>query len=215
LSDEIQVLFTAFALPLSAGSLCHTANDAAEKARQIGFPVVVKLASKSIVHKSDIGGVHLYLRDEDAVRRAFTAIHDRLAKEHKLDAMDGVLVQPMFSGGVEIMVGVTLDPSFGPLIAFGLGGVHVEILRDVCIRVTPITDQDAKEMVRSIRGYPLLQGFRGHPPADIAAIEELLLRIARLVEEVPEISELDLNPVVAFPPGQGCFIVDARVRVGA
>src|ERR1051326_6924590 len=127
--------------------------------------------------------------------------------------MDGVLVQPMFSSGVEIMVGITLDPSFGPLIAFGLGGIYVEIFRDICFRVTPITDQDAKEMVRSIRGYPLLQGYRGHPPADTDALEQLLLRVARLAEEVPEISEIDMNPVIAFPPGKGCFTVDARVRV--
>jgi acyl-CoA synthetase (NDP forming) len=119
----------------------------------------------------------------------------------------------MISGGVELMVGVTQDPIFGPLIGFGLGGIHVEILKDVCFRVTPITDRDAVEMVRGIRGYPLLEGYRGHPPADIPAIEDLLLRVARLVEEVPEISELDLNPIIALPPGQGCLIVDARIRV--
>jgi acetate---CoA ligase (ADP-forming) len=104
-------------------------------------------------------------------------------------------------------------PLFGPLIAFGLGGIHVEILGDVCFRVTPLTDRDASEMVRGIRGHLLFQGYRGHPPADMAAIEELLLRVSRLVEEIPEISELDLNPVFALPPGQGCRIVDARIRV--
>jgi acyl-CoA synthetase (NDP forming) len=125
--------------------------------------------------------------------------------------MDGVLVQPMISGGVELMVGVTQDASFGPLIGFGLGGIHVEILKDVCFRITPITDRDAREMVRSIKGYRLLEGYRGHPSADIEAIEDLLLRVSRLVEEVPEIAELDLNPVMALPPGQGCLIVDARI----
>ena len=127
--------------------------------------------------------------------------------------MDGVIVQPMISAEVELMAGVIGDPLFGPLVAFGLGGIHVEILKDVCFRVTPLTDRDAHEMVRSIRGYRLLEGYRGHPPADIPAIEELLLRIARLVEEVPEISELDLNPVFALSPGQGCSVVDARIRV--
>ena len=121
-------------------------------------------------------------------------------------------MQPMVSGGVELMVGVTQDPLFGPLIGFGLGGIHVEILKDVCFRVTPITDRDAAEMVRAIKGYRLLQGYRGHPPADLPAIEDLLLRIARLVEEVPQIAELDLNPVIALPPGRGCQIVDARIR---
>jgi acetate---CoA ligase (ADP-forming) len=111
------------------------------------------------------------------------------------------------------MVGVTQDPSFGPLIGFGLGGIHVEILKDVCFRITPITDRDAKEMIRSIKGYRLLEGYRGHPSADIGAIEDLLLRVSRLVEEVPEIAELDLNPVMALPPCHGCLIVDARIRV--
>ena len=193
--------------------ICRSADEAAKTAEKLDFPVAVKLASTRIVHKTEIGGVQLNLENEAAVRQAFAAIEDRLAKESKLDAMDGVSVQPMISGGVELIIGVTQDPSFGPLIGFGLGGIHVEILRDVCFRVTPITDQDAKEMVRSIRGYPLLEGYRGHPPADIGAIEELLLRIARLVEEVPEISELDLNPVFALSPGQDCSVVDARIRV--
>jgi acyl-CoA synthetase (NDP forming) len=129
--------------------------------------------------------------------------------------MDGVLVQPMIFGGVELVIGVTQDPSFGPLIAFGLGGIHVEILKDVCFRITPITDRDAKEMIRGIKGYRLLEGYRGHPSADIAAIEDLLLRVSRLVEEVPEIAELDLNPVMALPPGHGCLIVDARISLKA
>ena len=111
------------------------------------------------------------------------------------------------------MVGVTTDPSFGPLIAFGLGGIHVEILGDVRFRVTPLTDRDASEMVREIRGFRLLEGYRGHPPADVKALEEVLLRISLLVEEIPEITELDLNPIFALPPGQGCQIVDARIRV--
>jgi acyl-CoA synthetase (NDP forming) len=127
--------------------------------------------------------------------------------------MEGILIQKMLSGGVEVMAGVTEDPLFGPLIAFGLGGVHVEILADVCFRVTPLTDLDAREMVHGIRGYRLLEGYRGHAPADINAIEEVLQRISRMVEDVPEIRELDLNPLFAMPPGQGCVAVDARIRV--
>lgn len=212
-AGELRQVLTAFGLPLPRANICQSADDAARSAAEIGFPVALKLVSSEIVHKTEIGGVQLDLRDEAAVRAAFDTIRGRLARENKLDAMDGVLVQPMISGGVEVMVGVTQDPSFGPLIGFGLGGIHVEILKDVCFRVTPITDHDAKEMVRSIRGYPLLEGYRGHPPADIPAIEELLLRVARLIEELPEIGELDLNPVFALPPGQGCVIVDARMRV--
>jgi acyl-CoA synthetase (NDP forming) len=179
----------------------------------VGFPVAVKLASRSLIHKTEVGGVMLNLQDQEAVRRAFQEIQRRMADDHRLDAMDGVIVQPMVSGGVELMVGVTHDPLFGPLIAFGLGGIHVEILRDVCFRITPLTDRDASEMIRSVRGFRLLEGYRGHPPADLDAIEEVLLRVSRLVEETPEITELDLNPVFALPPGQGCRIVDARIKV--
>jgi acyl-CoA synthetase (NDP forming) len=212
-ADEARQLLTAFALPLPPGGLCRTADQAAEVADAVGYPVALKLASRVIVHKTEIGGVRLNLQSAGAVREAFAAIHDRLARENQLAAMDGVLVQPMIPGGVELMIGVTQDPAFGPLIAFGLGGIYVEILQDVCFRVTPITDRDAKAMVRSIRGFRLLEGYRGHPPADIPAIEGLLLRVARLVEEVAEISELDLNPVIALAPGQGCLIVDARIHV--
>ena len=212
-AEELRKVLTAFALPLPRGGVCRSAEEAAILSERIGFPVALKLASHTIVHKTELGGVQLNLQDTNSVRAAFNAIEARLIKENKRDAMDGVLVQPMLSGGVELMVGITQDPSFGPLIAFGLGGIHVEILKDVCFRVTPITDLDAKEMIRGIRGYPLLQGYRGHAPADLAAIENLLLRVARLVEEVPQIVELDLNPVIALAPGQGCWIVDARIRV--
>jgi acyl-CoA synthetase (NDP forming) len=127
--------------------------------------------------------------------------------------MEGVVIQKMITGGVEVMIGVMEDPLFGPLIAFGLGGIHVEILADVRFRVTPLTDLDAREMVREIRGYKLLEGYRGHPPADVDAIEEILLRVSRMVEEISEIRELDLNPVFALPPGEGCLAVDSRIRV--
>jgi acetate---CoA ligase (ADP-forming) len=212
-SDETRSVLSAFHLPVPPGGVAKTADEAVRLARAVGFPVAAKLASHSIVHKTEFGAVRLNLGNDAAVRRAFTEIRQRMIEEKSLDAMEGVLLQPMVSGGVEVMVGVTQDPLFGPLIGFGLGGIYVEILADVCFRVTPLTDRDAKEMVGAIRGYRLLQGYRGHPPADISAIEEILLRISRLVEEVPEISELDLNPIFALAPGQGCRIVDARIRV--
>jgi acyl-CoA synthetase (NDP forming) len=200
-------------LSVAPGGVATSADEAVELAKRIGFPVAVKLASHLIVHKTEMGGIYLNLHDEAAVRQAYEAIRQGLVQEERLEAMEGVLVQPMARGGVEIMVGVTTDPVFGPLIGFGLGGVHVEILGDVRFRITPLTDRDAHEMVREIRGYRLLEGYRGHPPADVQALEETLLRVSQLVEEIPEISELDLNPIFAFPPGQGCQIVDARIRV--
>jgi acetate---CoA ligase (ADP-forming) len=172
------------------------------------------LASRQLIHKTDMGCVRLNLSNEADVRLAFETIRERLRQDKRLHAMDGVLVQPMQQGGVEVLVGMTQDPLFGPLVAFGLGGIHVEILGDVRFRITPLTDCDAAEMIREIKGYRLLEGYRGHPPADIKAIEEVLLRLSHLVEEVDEITEIDLNPVFALPPGQGCRIVDARIWVG-
>lgn len=214
-AQETRDVLAALGLPLPRGGIARSAEEAARLASSVGYPVAVKLASQQIVHKTEMGGVRLNLSDESAVRSAYEAIRGRLAEDGKLEAMEGVLVQPMIFGGVELMVGATVDPLFGPLIAFGLGGIHVEILGDVRFRVTPLTDRDAAEVVREIRGYRLLEGYRGHPPADVPAIEEVLLRVSRLVEEVPEISELDLNPVFALPPGSGCSIVDARIRVDA
>ena len=127
--------------------------------------------------------------------------------------MQGVLVQPMLGGTSEVMIGVDDDPGFGPVIAFGLGGIHVEILRDVAFRVSPLTDLDARSMIREVRGFALLEGYRGHPAADVEALEQALLRISRLVEAVPEIAEIDLNPIFALAPGDGYRIVDARIKL--
>lgn len=212
-AEETYGILSAFRLPVVPGGVARTVDDAVESARRVGFPVVVKLVSRSLLHKTEAGGVWLNLADEAAVRRAFGQIHERLEKDHHPGAMEGVLVQPMVSGGVELMVGVAQDPLFGPLIAFGLGGIHVEILGDVCFRVAPLTDRDAAEMIQGIRGHRLLEGYRGHPAADTESIREVLLRVSRLVEEIPEISELDLNPIFALAPGQGCRLVDARIRV--
>ncbi|PYR70857.1 MAG: GNAT family N-acetyltransferase [Acidobacteria bacterium] len=203
-AEECRAVLSAFKIPQAAGGLARTSLQAVEMARTVGYPVAAKLASPRVLHKSDIGAVRLNLENEDTVRQAF--------EEIKQEGMEGILVQKMLHG-VEVMIGVTEDSSFGPLIAFGLGGIHVEVLADVCFRVTPLTDQDAEEMIRQIRGYRLLEGYRGHPPADIDAIKSVLLRVSRMVEDIPEIRELDLNPIFALPPGQGCFVVDARIRV--
>lgn len=212
-TQETRALLAAMKLPLAQGRIAATADEAVRISGEIGFPVAVKLASRTILHKTEIGGVHLNLADEQSVRDAFESIKARLAQEGKPDAMEGVLIQPMLSGGVEVMAGVTRDPLFGPLLAFSLGGIHVEILGDVQFRVTPLTDRDATEMVKEIKGARLLQGYRGKPAADTAALSDVLLRLSRLVEEIPEISELDLNPIFALPEGQGCRIADARIRV--
>jgi len=200
-------------LTVASGGVAETAEEAEAIAEEVGYPVALKLASLEIVHKTEIGGVKLDLGDGDAVRRAFGEIECSLEAEGRRDAMQGGLVQPMLSGTAEVMIGMNSDPVFGPVIAFGMGGIHVEILRDVAFRVGPLTDRDAREMVREIRGYRLLEGYRGHPAADVDALEEALMRLSRLVEGVEEITEIDLNPVFALEPGDGYRIVDARIRV--
>jgi len=214
-TEETHAILTAMKLPLVRGAVAANEEEAVKLANTMGFPVAVKLASRQILHKTEIGAVRLNLSDEQAVHDAFDAVRARLARDHKLEAMEGVLVQPMVSGGIEVMVGMTRDPLFGPLLAFGLGGIHVEILGDVQFRITPLTDRDATEMVQAIKGYRLLQGYRGQPAADVKAMEEILLRVSCLVREITEISELDLNPIFALPDAQGCKIVDARIRVEA
>ncbi len=211
--EDVREVLESAGLLMPPGGVAKTAGEAASLANKIGFPVVVKLASRRFVHKTEVGAVRLQLQDERSVRDAFEDIRARLAQLKAVDAMDGVVVQPMVTQGVEVMIGVTHDPLFGPLIAFGLGGIHVEILGDVQFRVTPLTERDAAEMIQEIKGHRLLEGYRGHPAADTPALETMLLHISRLVEDVPEIAELDLNPIFALPPGQGCRIVDARIRV--
>jgi acyl-CoA synthetase (NDP forming) len=212
--EEMRRVLSAFGLPIVASAVAHTADDAAALAAVLGFPVVAKIFSHRVQHKTEIGGVRLNLQNEGAVRRAFDDILARAKTAGVLDAVDGVLIQPMLTGGVETMIGVAADRLFGPLIGFGLGGIHVELLGDVRFRIAPLTDRDADELLGGIRGFPLLQGYRGQPAADVDALRDILLRVSRLADEVPDIIELDLNPVIALPAGHGCRIVDARIKVG-
>lgn len=201
-------LLAAAGIAIVAQTLAQTPDEAAAAAEGMGFPVAVKLVSGTLTHKTEVGGVALDLHSAEAVRGACADMRERLGA-----TVEGYLVQRMVSGGTEVLVGVTEDKTFGPLVGFGLGGTTVEVLRDVTFRITPLTDTDVHDMVRGIRGLPLLTGYRGRPPADIAAIEDLLLRVSWLVEHVPQVSEMDLNPVKVFVPGDGYAIVDLRIRV--
>jgi acyl-CoA synthetase (NDP forming) len=212
-ADETREVLEAFRLPMAAAAIARNVEEAAAMAQVIGFPVAAKLAARGVSHKTEIGGVRLNLSTGAAVRRAFGEIMSRARKAEGDGEVDGILIQAMIADGVETMIGISEDPMFGPLVAFGLGGVHVEILRDVHFRVAPLTDTDADELLHGIRGLPLLQGYRGHPPADLDALREMLLRVSRLAVDVPEIAELDLNPVIALAPGHGVRVVDARIRV--
>ncbi|MGB6837912.1 MAG: GNAT family N-acetyltransferase [Dehalococcoidia bacterium] len=208
-------LLQAYGLRVARTRLVKSTTEAARAAREIGFPVALKLASSTITHKSDVAGVWLQLTSEVAVRGAFDFIRERMRQLKRLREMEGAIVQEMIHGGVEAIVGVTQDPSFGPLIMFGLGGVFVELLKDVVFRIHPLTDVDAEEMVRSVRSYRLLEGWRGAAPGDVPALQDLLLRVSAMVEDLPEIAEMDLNPVKVLTPGQGCVVVDNRILLQA
>jgi acyl-CoA synthetase (NDP forming) len=210
---ETREILSCYGLSTPETPFARSAAEAVVAARRLGFPVALKLASRRITHKSEVGGVVLDLSNESEVREAFEGIAQRLRSAGLEAEMDGVVVQPMITEGIEAIVGVTHDSSFGPLVMFGLGGVHVELLRDVTFRVNPLTDRDAHDMVRAVRSFPLLEGFRGAPSGDVAALEEALLRVSRLVEDHPEIVEMDLNPIKVLPPGRGCVVVDARIAI--
>jgi acyl-CoA synthetase (NDP forming) len=211
--EEVAAVLGAFGLPLAAGMLVRSAEAATAAAHVIGFPVAAKLAARSLPHKTDVGAVQLNLATDAEVARAYAEIMSGARRLVAESEIDGVLIQAMVGGGVETMIGISSDPLFGPVVAFGLGGIHVEVLGDVRFRMAPLSDRDAAELLNDIRGARLLRGYRGHPPADVDALQEVLQRISRLAIDVPEIAELDLNPVMALPPGHGCRIVDARIKV--
>jgi acetate---CoA ligase (ADP-forming) len=207
--DEAQTLMEATGIRKARQRTVSDARQAAEAAVEIGFPVGVKVVSREVLHKSDVGGVALDLQSADEVRAACEAMHASLGAR-----IEGFLVQEQARQGREVLVGVVADPVFGPLVGFGLGGTVAEALHDTVFRLTPLTEFDAAEMVRSIRGHALLGAFLGQPPADLAALEELLLRVSWLADNV-EISEMDLNPVVVYPEGEGTIALDVRVAVRA
>jgi acetate---CoA ligase (ADP-forming) len=212
-SDEIADLFSAYGIRSANSRIALTAKEAAETADRIGYPVAVKLYSPTITHKTDVGGVILNLKSADAVIDAYNQIRENLEKISRKSEMKGVTVQKMLSGGVELIVGVTQDKNFGPLIMFGLGGVYAELFKDVNFRIHPLTDIDAQNMINDFKAHKILDGWRGAPPSDIAAIKELLLRISALIEDIPEIHEMDLNPIMAMESGRGCYVADARISV--
>jgi len=190
--------------------LAASEEQAVSCARQIGYPTVLKISSEDILHKSDAGGVRVGLQDEGQVREAYRQILQS-ARDYNPDAqIDGVLVQQMVQGGTEVIVGLSRDPQFGPMVMFGLGGIYVELLRDVAFRVAPLTPDDAADMIAGIRAAQILKGFRGQPPADIGALAECLLKVSQLAVEFPELAECDLNPLKVFEQGHGVMAVDVR-----
>jgi acetate---CoA ligase (ADP-forming) len=210
-ASAVSDLLDSYGITVAALRTARTADEAAAAAEEIGFPVAVKLVSDEIVHKTEVGGVILSRRSAAEVKEAFQQIRERLQRLGRADEMQGVAVQQMVPEGIEVIVGLTQDPSFGPLIMFGLGGIYAEFLKDVAFRIHPLTDVDAGDMVRSVKAHQLFAGWRGARPTDIAALEELLLRVSAMVEDLPQIAEMDLNPVKAQEQAKGYVVVDARV----
>lgn len=189
--------------------LAKTKKEAVDISRELGFPVALKVVSSDISHKSDSGGVKLGLRNITQVSNAYSEIISSARKHSPRAKIQGVSVQKMAKPGTEVIVGMTKDVQFGPVLMFGLGGVLVEVLKDVSFRIVPLTKKDAGEMIREIKGYPLLEGYRGQDAADITSLEELIVNVSDFIEKNPEIKELDLNPIFACK--DGATAVDARI----
>jgi acyl-CoA synthetase (NDP forming) len=198
-------------LPLVEQKVVRTAEEAIAAAGEMGGEVVLKAIAPGLLHKTEMGAVRLSLRGPDQVRAAADEMTRRLESCGQLPT--GFVVQRQVAGGVEMLVGVAHDPQFGPVVACGAGGVQVELMRDVSVRLTPLTREDATEMIRSLKTFALLDGFRGGPKHDTAALEEGLLRVGAMVEDLPQIAELDCNPFVVGE--RGAVILDARIRVAA
>lgn len=209
--DEVAKIFSCYGLPLIAQRVVTTAEEAAAAAEEFGGEIALKVIAPGLLHKTEAGAVRLHLSGREAVRKAALEMSERLNSRGLTPS--GFIVQQMAQHGIEMLVGVVHDPQFGPVIACGAGGVQVELLKDVSIRLTPLSNEDAREMIRELKTYPLLTGFRGSVACDVAALEEGLLRVSAMVDDIPQIAELDCNPFVVHE--SGATILDARMRVTA
>jgi 4-hydroxybutyrate---CoA ligase (ADP-forming) len=211
LQEEGMKVLKAYGIPIPVSKIAKTQDEAVMMANNIGFPVVIKISSPQILHKSDAGGVRVNIKTEQGVRDAFIQIAKN-AKQYNPNAeIKGILVQEMITGGKETIIGSKQEPGFGPVVMFGMGGIYVQFLKDVVFRVAPITDLEASGMISSIRTSQLLHGVRGEKPSDIKKLAECIQRVSQLVTDFPQIKELDLNPVVVFEEGKECKVVDVRI----
>jgi len=196
-------------IPVVETKLATSKTEAMELAKQLGFPVVMKIVSPDVAHKSDAGGVKLNIQNATQAGKAYSEILASIKKHYPRAKIVGLTVQKMAKQGIEVIIGMTKDAQFGPVIMFGLGGILVEVLKDVSFRIVPMTKRDAAEMITEIKGFPILKGYRGQDPADIPYLEELIVKVSDFVDKNPEIKELDLNPVFAYK--SGALAVDARI----
>jgi len=209
LEPEAKTVCAEYGIPVTKFMMAKTENEAVKFADELGYPVVLKIVSPDIIHKFDVGGVFLNLKSSSEAREAYNKILNNVKKHKPRAKINGIIVQEMAPESTEVIVGATKDPQFGPAIMFGLGGIFVEVLKDVTFRIAPINEQDAREMITEVKAYPILQGYRNQPPADINAIIQILVNTSRLVMDHQEIKELDLNPIMVYE--KGAKTVDARI----
>ncbi len=209
LETEAKELLRGYKISVPDFKLIKSEEEIAELAKEINFPIVMKIVSPDIIHKSDAGGVKVGIKDEEEAIAAYQEIIFKATKYNKRAQIYGVIAYTMIPQATEIIIGMMKDPHFGPVIMFGLGGIFVEVLKDVSFRILPIEERDAREMITEIKGYEILKGVRGEGPKDIKAIKNLLLKISQLALENPEISEIDLNPVFVFE--KGLQVIDVRM----
>jgi acetyl-CoA synthetase (ADP-forming) len=210
---EAYQLLDSFGIPVPKCGIAATENEALTLSNSIGYAVALKVVSPQIIHKSDVDAVVLNLNSDEEVRDVYAQLLAAMENiDPKID-LRGVLVSKMMPKGTEVIIGMTRDPQFGPAVLFGLGGIFVEALKDVSYRVAPVTEKDARQMIGEIKGYPLLRGVRNIPPSDIKAIIEIIQKVSELADEMSEIAELDLNPVLVYE--KGACVVDARIILGS
>lgn len=208
---ESKEILRAYGIPTTTDILATGAANAATIASRIGFPVVLKIHSHDITHKTEVGGVKLDLKDEEEVKKAFDEVINNVSRRKPEARIKGLLIQNLAPPGREVIIGVNRDPQFGPIMLFGLGGIFVEVLKDVSFRLPPISKMEAISMMKEIKGYPILKGIRGAPPVDIDSVADVMEKTSKMVMDLPEIMELDMNPIILYE--KGLTVVDARVVI--
>jgi len=209
LETEAKELLREYGIPVPDFKLIKSEDEIVGLAKEINFPIVMKIVSPDIIHKTEAGGVKVGIKDEKEAKAAYQDIIYKVKKYKKEAKISGIIAYSMIPQGTEIIIGMMKDPHFGPVIMFGLGGIFVEILKDISFRILPLEERDAEEMISEIKGYQILKGIRGETPKDVKSIRDVLMKISQLVMDNPEIKEIDLNPVFLF--NQGLQVVDARM----